>query len=327
MNAQILGLSREEIDARFDDIAAFADIGDFIERPIKTYSSGMMVRLAFAVQAQVDPDILIVDEALAVGDAKFQAKCFRRLEQLKRGGASILLVTHSAEQIVAYCERAILLERGLRCFEGEPKDATNRYKDLLFGSGRVQNQIPDQKFAEPSLGGDVRRMSATVDVFSTKPGYNASEYRWGDGAATILDFYLEASGDAYPSAVESGAQVRLEWAIRFHKDLERPITGLAIKTKDGLLLYDTNTELLQIRNVQSAGKSGTTLLAHVNFICRLAPGDYFISLGLSTENGTKPHDRRYDAIHLQVKPTMPPKFLGLIDLDLKFDTFVGYRKR
>ena len=105
MNGAVLGLSREEIDQRFDAIAAFADIGDFIEQPVKTYSSGMVVRLAFAVQAQVEPDILIVDEALAVGDAKFQAKCFERLRQLKEDGTSILLVTHSGEQIVTHCSR------------------------------------------------------------------------------------------------------------------------------------------------------------------------------------------------------------------------------
>lgn len=110
MNASVLGLSQEETDARFDDIAAFADIGEFIEQPVKTYSSGMMVRLGFAVQAQVKPDILIVDEALAVGDAKFQAKCFDRLQQLKDGGTSILLVTHSSEQIVTHCSEAILLD-------------------------------------------------------------------------------------------------------------------------------------------------------------------------------------------------------------------------
>lgn len=110
MNASVLGLSKEEIDARFEDIVAFADIGTFIEQPVKMYSSGMMVRLAFAVQAQVEPDILIVDEALAVGDAKFQAKCFDRLHQLKEGGTSILLVTHSSEQIVTHCSEAILLD-------------------------------------------------------------------------------------------------------------------------------------------------------------------------------------------------------------------------
>jgi lipopolysaccharide transport system ATP-binding protein len=113
MNAAVLGLSSEEVDARFDRIAAFADIGQFIEQPVKTYSSGMVMRLAFAVQSQIEPDILIVDEALSVGDAKFQAKCFEQLRQLKENGTSILLVTHSSEQIVTHCSSAILLNNGI----------------------------------------------------------------------------------------------------------------------------------------------------------------------------------------------------------------------
>src|SRR6478672_3840406 len=114
LNGSLLGLSSAEIDVKFDDIAAFADIGEFIERPVKTYSSGMVVRLAFAVQAMVDPDILIVDEALSVGDEKFQRKCFARLEELKSRGTSILFVSHSGSQIVELCERALLLEHGAR---------------------------------------------------------------------------------------------------------------------------------------------------------------------------------------------------------------------
>ncbi|MDO4232238.1 MAG: ABC transporter ATP-binding protein, partial [Lautropia sp.] len=136
LNGAILGISREEITRRFDDIAAFADIGEFIERPVKSYSSGMYVRLAFAVSACIEPDVLIVDEALAVGDAKFQAKCFRRFEELVARGTTILLVTHSTEQITRHCDRAILLEGGVVHQEGPPKDVANTYLDLLFGVAR-----------------------------------------------------------------------------------------------------------------------------------------------------------------------------------------------
>ena len=126
MNATLLGLKKKEIDEKFNSIIEFADIGDFIDQPVKTYSSGMMVRLAFAVQAQIDPDILIVDEALAVGDAKFQARCFERLNQLKRNGTSILLVTHSTEQIVSHCSRAILINSGEIVDIDEPRVITNQ---------------------------------------------------------------------------------------------------------------------------------------------------------------------------------------------------------
>ena len=144
LNGAILGISREEISRRFADIEAFADIGEFIDRPVKSYSSGMYVRLAFAVSACVEPDVLIVDEALAVGDAKFQAKCFRRFEELVSRGTTILLVTHSTEQITRHCDRAILLEGGVVHQEGPPKDVANTYLDLLFG---VQRKVEDSKKA------------------------------------------------------------------------------------------------------------------------------------------------------------------------------------
>lgn len=129
MNAAILGLSRAEVDERYDDIAAFADIGEFIHQPVKTYSSGMIVRLAFAVQAMVDPDILIVDEALAVGDERFQRKCFARLDELKAKGTSILFVSHSGPQVVELCDRAILMERGERICTGSPMSVVRAYQN------------------------------------------------------------------------------------------------------------------------------------------------------------------------------------------------------
>ncbi|MCA3159499.1 MAG: ABC transporter ATP-binding protein [Burkholderiales bacterium] len=317
MNASILGLSRDEIDARFDEIAAFADIGEFIERSVKTYSSGMMVRLAFAVQAQVEPNILIVDEALAVGDAKFQARCFERLKQLKEGGTSILLVTHSTEQIVTHCSRAVLLDHGEVIEAGDSKRVVNRYLDLLFGNAR--KQIDEQKaggaqslLKHPPAG----YLNFDADVFSTRPGYNALEYRWGDGAARITDFYLASEGEAYPTAINTGKQIILDVAVKFFEALSRPIFGITIKTKEGVTVYGTNTEILDIEKFKSKGAAGEVVLVKINFVCRLAPGDYFISLGVATSQGEEitPHDRRYDSIHFQVRPVTT--FFGLVNTDL-----------
>src|SRR5215208_4590187 len=144
LNGAVLGLSQEEVDARFDDIAGFADIGEFIEQPVKIYSSGMVVRLAFAVQAMVDPDILIVDEALAVGDEKFQRKCFARLEELKSRGTSILFVSHSGPQIVELCERALLLERGERLMFTQPLQAVRAYQKLIYAPIEEQQRLLEE---------------------------------------------------------------------------------------------------------------------------------------------------------------------------------------
>jgi lipopolysaccharide transport system ATP-binding protein len=320
MNAAVLGLSREETDARLDDIIAFADIGDFIEQPVKMYSSGMMVRLAFAVQSQVSPAILIVDEALAVGDAKFQAKCFDRLRRLKDTGTSILLVTHSSEQIVTHCTRAFLLESGKVLESGPPRSVVNRYMDLLFGK---EKQSPDAAPVSPPVTPAHKgaspgcSLSYTEDVFATHPGYNPHEYRWGDGRAAILDFYLSANGESYPSAIPIGQNIELAISVRFLSILVHPILGITIKTKEGVTVYGVNSETLEIDEFKSLGQYGQVAYAKASFCCRLAPGDYFISLGIATKQGedTTPHDRRYDAIHIQVQPGTT--FFGLIDLGLK----------
>ena len=320
MNAAVLGLSKEETDARFDDIAAFADIGDFIEQPVKVYSSGMMVRLAFAVQAQVSPDILIVDEALAVGDAKFQAKCFDQLKKLKDGGTSILLVTHSSEQIVTHCDSALLLESGNVLEAGQPRSVVNRYMDLLFGKEKKSLAPVSLLAASISVNEDVNQgasLSYTEDVFATRPGYNPHEYRWGDGRASILDFILSTDGESYPSAITTGQNIVLAISVRFLSILVRPILGITIKTKEGVTVYGVNSETLDVDEFKSLGQHGQAAYARASLCCRLAPGDYFISLGIATKQGEDitPHDRRYDAIHLQVRPVTT--FFGLIDLNLE----------
>jgi lipopolysaccharide transport system ATP-binding protein len=319
LNAAVLGLSQAEIEARFDAIAAFADIGAFIDQPVKTYSSGMGVRLAFAVQSQIDPDIFIVDEALSVGDAKFQAKCFDRLRQLKENGTCILLVTHSSEQIVSHCSSAILLNQGIQLESGKPKDVVNRYLDLLFGKEKsattpAAEKTPDMVAALPDTSS--YQLSNLEDTFAKRPGYNPHEYRWGDGTATILDYFLAVEDDCYPTAVSTGQNITLAVSIKLNQDFHRPILGITIKTKEGITVYGVNSETLGCTDFGEAGQSGTVIQTHSVFKCTLAAGDYFISLGLATKHGEEviPHDRRYDAIHLQVRPT--EQFFGLADLGL-----------
>ena len=325
LNATVLGLSLEEIDAKFDAIAAFADIGEFIDQPIKTYSSGMSVRLAFAVQSQIDPDIFIVDEALSVGDAKFQAKCFDRLRQLKENGTCILLVTHSSEQIVSHCTQAILLSKGVQLEAGKPKDVVNRYLDLLFGKEKAaiasvavaeSTETAIETMIEPASKLDNYQLSIASDTFATRPGYNPHEYRWGDGTATILDYFFAADGAHYPSAVSSGQNLTLAVTVKLLKDFHRPILGITIKTKEGVTVYGANSETLGCTEFGLAGDSGAVIQATTEFKCSLAAGDYFISLGLASKHGEEviPHDRRYDAIHLQVRPN--DQFFGLANLGL-----------
>lgn len=319
LNASILGLSRSEVEARLDDILAFADIGEFIDQPIRNYSSGMAVRLAFAVQAQVQPQVLIVDEALAVGDAKFQAKCFARLKQLKQEGVAILLVSHATDQIVQHCDHALLLDGGRPLCSGKPRDVVNRYLDVLFGKDEAQ--------AAGEAGGGSGGEAAVVAPFAagggvaggagfeTRPNYNPHEYRWGDGAAKIVDFELRSDARTYPVAVNSGTRLRLALRIAFEREVVRPILGFFVKTKEGVVVYASNTEYKPLQEFAARGEAGDVVDVSLAFDCRLADGDYFISVGVASRNAVEvvPHDRRYDSIHFQV---MGADFFGMADLSL-----------
>jgi lipopolysaccharide transport system ATP-binding protein len=315
LNGTILGLSKNEIEARMDDIASFADIGDFIRRPVKTYSSGMMVRLAFAVQSQIEPDILIVDEALAVGDAKFQSKCFKRLQQLKDKGTSILLVTHSADQIVNHCDRALLLDTGQQKMLDESRIVVNYYLDLIFGR---EKRIADNNGKETDTQIEVSDIAHSLNVkedrFAERLYYNPLEYRWGDQAACITDFKLQEQNKE-PSTFRSGLWVQLQVAIRFDLDVIHPILGITIKTKEGITVFGTNTINIKGHGFEREGKSGTQCVVSVDIHNLLTQGDYFISLGIASKQGEEvvPHDRRYDSIHFQVSAT--PGVLGVVALD------------
>lgn len=324
LNAAILGLTREETAARLDAIAEFAGIGEFIHQPVKTYSSGMMVRLAFAVQAQTEPDILIVDEALAVGDARFQAKCFERLRQLKAQGTSILLVTHSSEQIVTHCDRAVLMEDGRMLESGEPRSVVNRYLDLLFGSEEIPAPEPIEEL-EPTAEPQSETLPASKpafaqedpqDRFQSHPNANPHEYRWGDGMVRIIDFVLEGEQGAYPTAVNSGETLRLSFTVRIDEPILGPIFGVTVKTREGITLCGSNTEKVGLHEPDRILAPNTTVRVSFEWVCRLAEGSYFISLGVATREGAMviPHDRRYDAIMVDVRPT--ETFFGLADLNM-----------
>ena len=309
MNGSILGLRKEEIEARFDEIAAFADIGDFIDQPVKTYSSGMYVRLAFAVSACVDPDVLIVDEALAVGDVKFQAKCFRRFEELVARGTTILLVTHSTEQIVRHCDKAILLESGRIHMEGAPKDVANRYLDLLFGVNRTQQTLSNGE-DDSSTKFVIEDVMPNEDGFEKRAGYNPHEYRWGNREAEIIDFMVTTDGKNHISHIPSSVRTLVVMWVRVVKALSMPIYGLMIKTPDGITVYGCNSRDYSEGPMVEPVESGDVVRVVFHLDQRLGAGDYLISLGVAEERFGEivPLDRRFDAVHVTVSNSMSRAF-------------------
>jgi lipopolysaccharide transport system ATP-binding protein len=322
LNASILGLQKKEIEAKFEQIAAFADIGEFMESPVKHYSSGMFSRLAFAVYSSMDPQLLIIDEILSVGDAKFQAKCFRRIRELREGGTSILLVSHSSEQIIQHCERAILLHEGQCIANGEPRQVINQYVELMFGPGKSDLEKPVIKPAAPVRTGTTESGvfgdQSAEDRFSTRNSYNKYEHRWGNGDAQILDYYLESeNGEAYPVSVEMDSEVTLHLKIVAHREVSLPIFGLNIKTKEGLLLYGSNSMLAGNSEVRKPLAAGKIEIIRFKWRVRYNGGDYLLSVGLAsgeTMDTALALDRRYDSILLSVLPSK--RFVGLADMEL-----------
>lgn len=336
LNASLMGLTREETEARLDDILSFADIGHFIHSPVRSYSSGMLVRLAFAVQAQIEPEVLIVDEALAVGDAKFQAKCFARLKKLKQNGTSILFVSHATEQIVTHCDRALLLDGGVTQECGAPREVINRYLDILFGKKRENNSTRADVDKQIALAakGEEERLELETDlekteevktgsqlrlnsVFDERPHYNPSEYRWGDKSAEIYDYHFDQDGQAFPGIFEPQKPINFLFKVICHDYIFRPIFGFAIKTKEGVTIYNTNSEWQAVSIVEEA-KPDQSFIVSVTLPNLLFEGDYFVSVGIASSNTQGeiiPHDRRYDSIHLPVGPV--GTFTGLADLNAR----------
>jgi len=331
MNGAIMGFTKEEMDDRFDAIAGFADIGEFIDQPVRTYSSGMYVRLAFSVAINVDPDILIVDEALAVGDAKYQAKCFRKFEEFKKKNKTILFVTHSTEQIVRHCDKAILINDGKKVSEGKPRDISNHYMDLLFGRGteRTGFEIGEMQTgtsynlnynqASNKYAAEFIEESCADDRFNQRKSYNKNEYRWGSRNAAIVDYLVVSGSSVDPTQCKTFEDFHLYLKVKFFKNVECPIYGLFIKTADGVTISGNNSKDWDMAKKFITRKTGDTTVVHFYFVPKLTSGEYLLSVGVAeeAEGEVIPLDRRYDSIHLAfVNQGLSS---GLVDFELKFD--------
>ncbi|MEW6292006.1 MAG: ABC transporter ATP-binding protein [Pseudomonadota bacterium] len=299
------GFTKEQMEERYDEIAAFADIGEFIDQPVRIYSSGMFVRLAFAVAIHVSPDLLLVDEALAVGDARFQGKCFERIADIRKRGGTILIVTHALEQVAHFCDRAILLDRGKLLADGETASTLSHYLSILGGTAM---EPPPTK----------RPPSAADAGFCRHPAYNPNENRWGDRAATIEGILIIQSGKNNPESLLPGQLVELALTIAFHADISHPIYGLAIKSPAGAIILNTNSRQLLGPDNTPDQHTGDIVQIHFSFQPNFDCGEYLLSFGVVSETGTgiTPHDRRYDAISINL--AYPQLATGEISMNPQF---------
>jgi lipopolysaccharide transport system ATP-binding protein len=270
MNASLLGLSKRATDALFPNIERFAEIGSFIYQPVKTYSSGMYVRLAFAIASSVEPEILVVDEALAVGDAVFQHRCLRRIKELQEAGTTVLFVSHDLAAVRALCSRAILLNAGRVVSDGRPLDVLNHYQKIIMERERA--------FEEETTP----TVSATAfDEESLAP--LSYTYRHGDGSAEILAAELTDAARRRVDTVETGEPLTMRVLTRINVDLEDPVIGFLIRNRHGISAYGTNTKEQQIDFGPT--HRGEVLEVIFSFSCWLGIDDYSITCAVHSRNG------------------------------------------
>ena len=320
LNGVIQGISCNEMISRISEIEAFADIGEFFDQPVKTYSSGMFVRAAFAAAINVDPDILIIDEALAVGDARFQHKCFEKLAGFRAANKTIIIVTHSIHQVSNNCDRAILLDNGQVVLDGEPREVSDRYIELLFDEPVSSIEEPASSAAvEPGNGFD----SITVDKINRlalRHSYCKSKTRYGDGSAELLDCVLVSDGVLDPLRFASDKLVTICLKVVFYRALKVSV-GFALKTLEGVQVYATNTHLLQIKGLSA--QAGDIKLYKFGVTLAISSGDYFLDAGVVEDDGTVagvPADvHRSVGIIKLYSSSSPLTYEGLINLSPQFE--------
>jgi len=328
LNGTLMGLSHNEMLNRMPEIIEFADIGEFFEQPIKTYSSGMFLRVAFAAAVHVSADVIIIDEALAVGDAKFQHKCFQRLSDLQTEAKTVIFVTHNSSLVTSYCGRAILLDGGELITSGEPAHVIDRYYDLLFEDSTKSRALRNAQSAEtipsnvevaPTLG-DVFDSSSPEDLCHTRQGYNKHEVRFGSGEAKIIDYVIESDGQRDVAILRFRAKVDLYVKVLFHRSIRSPVLGFAVKTLEGVEIFGTNT--YQMGEKLQSVTAGQLQVYKFSFSLSVNPSDYFFDIGVAQVDGTRGGavlDVRRSVAHCVVLLETERAFDGLFDLAPNFE--------
>ena len=295
LNGTMIGFTKEEIDAKLQDILDFADIGDFVYQPVKTYSSGMFVRLAFAVAINIEPEILIVDEALSVGDVFFQAKCYRKFEEFKKMGKTILFVSHDLSSIGKYCDRVVLLNQGKKLAEGDAKEMVNLYRRVMV------NQYEDPAEKEDSTSSeDNQQVTEAKEPMKNSLNLNPQLLEYGSKLAVIEDFAVRDNTGMITNIIEKGQDFSVDMVVRFYDDISDPIFAFTIKDLKGTEITGTNTMYENIP-IQPQ-KKGDIRKIRFSQKMSLVDGEYMVCLGCT---GYKDGDftvfhRLYDVCSLTV---------------------------
>lgn len=319
LNGTMIGFSKEEIDAKLNDILAFADIGDYVYQPVKTYSSGMFVRLAFAVAINIDPEILIVDEALSVGDVFFQSKCYHKFEEFKKCGKTILFVSHDLSSISKYCDRVVLLNKGVKLAEGEPKEMIDLYKKVLVNQvdesdladkGTMEAELvaadnidTDEQSKESAQAGIKTQDGSAghvTDSWKSHLTLNPSLSEYGSKLAEIEDFAIIDEQGNITNSLIKGTKFTVKMKIHFHETVQEPIFAYTIKNLKGEEITGTNSMLEHV-NTESTVDGDVYEITYVQEM-NLQGGEYLMSFGCTGyhEGNFTVYHRLYDVCNITV---------------------------
>lgn len=314
-HGQVMGLSDKEIKEKENEIIEFADIGDHLYQPVKTYSSGMFARLAFACAINVEPDILIVDEVLSVGDVAFQLKCFKKFEQFKKSGKTIIFVTHNIADVLKNCNRAIILEHGKKTFDGDVKTGVDKYKKIIVGMSDSESKEMDKNAKE-----------ANVDLDSAKKEFNDEEewkkhfvqnpniVEYGNKKAEVIDYGIFDKDENPVNAFDNGEEVVLRSKVRFNETVKDPIFTMTIKDFQGNDIAGTNSEIEKV--ITGTFENGDVVVAEFRQHIPVVSGKYTVSFSCTRFNlngELEVLNRKYDALLVEVITTKPT--VGLLRLD------------
>jgi lipopolysaccharide transport system ATP-binding protein len=331
LNGAILGISQEEMARRFEDIVAFADIGDYIDQPVKTYSSGMYARLAFAVAINSDPDILIVDEALSVGDEAFQRKCFARIHEIKQRGATVLFVSHSASTVVEFCDSAILIDSGELLMSGTPKSVVSAYQKLIYAPAETRELIRSKIRSHESVPTIAEEHSAVpgrlpveVETADFDPHLSSPVYMdYESQGAVIEDPRIEDLAGKRVNMLVHGEEYRYAYEVAFTKPSVSVLFGMLIKTISGFELGGGVTSSLA-NSIVFIDK-GERRKVEFRFRCMLNPGTFFFNAGVMGMVGDTPTflARRIDSLMFRVKPVVNLEATAIVDFHINSSVRVG----
>ena len=299
LNGTMIGFSKAEIDAKLQDILDFADIGEFVNQKVKTYSSGMFVRLAFAVAINIEPEILIVDEALSVGDVFFQNKCYHKFEEFKAQGKTILFVSHDLSSISKYCDRVVLLEHGKKLGEGNTKEMIDMYKKVLV------HQLDDSTMSKQSENGLDRKVvlkkgENTPERWRDRMTINPAQDVYGSGLAEFTDFCVVDNSGNITNTIIKGDPFTVKMKVCFHDQVTEPIVAVSFKNRLGVEITGTNTMFEKVSTGNPV--KGDVLVVSFTQDMFLQGGEYLISLGCTgyREGAFTVYHRMYDIFSLQV---------------------------